>query len=265
MKKKEDKSRYFTFLLYSENLPDDFKDKLESIGLPIALSPLHDSDKKTKNFEPWELPIIQSGQVIYKKPHYHGIYIANNPVTPSAVRKRLARLFPQQNNPVASQVQIINATVAEAYAYLTHESKDAIKKNKHKYDAKDITLLNNFDLARYQTQSLEEKNEIRSMLIELIRRHQLMNVIDLVDFLDNYCLFEELGLYSYEQLDNILKENNGLFRLYFDGNYQKFSRGRQLRENEILEQKLMRLEQLEKELADKLGVPEPEDDELEKS
>nr|WP_275667572.1 Rep family protein [Weissella sagaensis] len=41
----KDKARYFTFLLYPESIPMDWKRRLELIGVPIAISPLHDKDK----------------------------------------------------------------------------------------------------------------------------------------------------------------------------------------------------------------------------
>ena len=41
----KDKARYFTFLLYPESIPADWKQRLELIGVPIAISPLHDRDK----------------------------------------------------------------------------------------------------------------------------------------------------------------------------------------------------------------------------
>ncbi|WP_235805203.1 Rep family protein, partial [Loigolactobacillus coryniformis] len=65
----KDKARYFTFLLYPESIPTDWKRRLELIGVPIAISPLHDKDKS--NVE---------GQ-IYKKAHYHVVYVTKNPVT----------------------------------------------------------------------------------------------------------------------------------------------------------------------------------------
>lgn len=40
----KDKARYFTFLLYPESIPADWRMRLESIGVPIAISPLHDKD-----------------------------------------------------------------------------------------------------------------------------------------------------------------------------------------------------------------------------
>ncbi|WP_036069762.1 Rep family protein, partial [Leuconostoc citreum] len=73
----KDKSRYFTFLLYPESIPDDWKSKLELIGVPIAVSPLHDKDKST-------VP----GQD-FKKPHYHVVYVAKNPVTADSVRYKI--------------------------------------------------------------------------------------------------------------------------------------------------------------------------------
>jgi len=38
----KEKSRYFTFLLYPESIPSDWKIKLEMIGVSMAISPLHD-------------------------------------------------------------------------------------------------------------------------------------------------------------------------------------------------------------------------------
>ena len=46
----KEKSRNFTFLLYPdrEGFPDDWEERLEKIGVPIAISPLHDKDKDRK-------------------------------------------------------------------------------------------------------------------------------------------------------------------------------------------------------------------------
>ena len=43
----KEKSRNFTFLLYpdGEGFPSDWDERLEKIGVPIAISPLHDKDK----------------------------------------------------------------------------------------------------------------------------------------------------------------------------------------------------------------------------
>ncbi|MBS7345752.1 MAG: replication protein RepB, partial [Caryophanon sp.] len=43
----KEKSRNFTFLLYpdGDGFPSDWEERLEKIGVPIAISPLHDKDK----------------------------------------------------------------------------------------------------------------------------------------------------------------------------------------------------------------------------
>ena len=130
----KEKSRYFTFLLYPESIPEDWELRLELLGVPIAISPLHDKDKSSVE-----------GQM-YKKAHYHVIYIAKNPVTVDSVRKRIQRILGKQS---ISMVQIVTRSVENIYLYLTHESKDAIAKKKHVYDKKDIKLLNNFDVDRF--------------------------------------------------------------------------------------------------------------------
>ena len=40
----KEKARYFTFLLYPDSIPEDWEMKLELLGLPMAISPLHDKD-----------------------------------------------------------------------------------------------------------------------------------------------------------------------------------------------------------------------------
>ena len=62
----KEKSRFFTFFNVSRRrwLSEDWEERLERIGVPIAISPLHNMDK------------AKGGG--YKKAHYHGIYVAKN-------------------------------------------------------------------------------------------------------------------------------------------------------------------------------------------
>lgn len=68
------------FLLYPESIPEDWKSKLELIGVPIAISPFHDMDEKTDKSKWTPDDVIRNGKH-YKKPHYHVVYVAKNPVT----------------------------------------------------------------------------------------------------------------------------------------------------------------------------------------
>lgn len=209
----KEKARNFTFLLYpdGEGLPSDWVERLEKIGVPIAISPLHDKDKDKKNRG-------------YKKRHYHGIYIANNPVTAESVRNKLRAVLSSENVEckAVARVQIIYEAVENVYLYLTHESKDAIKKNKHRYDKADIKHISNFDIERYITIDVETKNQVLKTLLQIIRAYSIPNVLDLHDFIDengaSYGIDMNLFLTTIESKSSIL-------RLYFDGAYQRSKRG----------------------------------------
>ena len=208
----KEKSRNFTFLLYpdGEGFPNDWEERLEKIGVPIAISPLHDQDKaKNRSF---------------KKAHYHGIYIANNPVTAESVRNKLKAVLSSETEEckAIARVQIIYEAVENVYLYLTHESKDARAKGKYVYDKKDIKHINNFDIERYITIDVETKNEVLKTLLQIIRAYSIPNVLDLHDFIEEngavYGIDMNLFLSTIESKSSIL-------RLYFDGAYQRGKRG----------------------------------------
>ena len=205
----KDKARYFTFLLYPDSLPEDWEMKLESIGVPIAISPLHDKDLSDVK-----------GQK-YKKAHYHVIYVAKNPVTADSVRKRIQRTL---GNKSVAMVQIVVQSMENIYLYLTHESKDAIAKNKRVYDKKDIKLLNNFDIDRYITLDVEDKDDMLNDVCDLIDEHGLANIRELRRFIRVHGA--EHNLPSMKIINSVLRSHTGLIRLYFDAVYQERKYGR---------------------------------------
>ena len=82
-----------------------------------------------------------------------------------------------------AKVQIVVQSMENMYLYLTHESKDAIAKNKHKYSKHDIALLNNFDIDRYITLDVEDKDDMLNDVCDLIDDHNLANMRELRRFL----------------------------------------------------------------------------------
>ena len=133
----------------------------------IAISPLHDKDLSSVE-----------GQK-YKKAHYHVIYISKNPVTAESVRLKIKRALGDKS---VAKVQIVVQSMENMYLYLTHESKDAIAKNKHKYSKHDIALLNNFDIDRYITLDVEDKDDMLNDVCDLIDDHNLANMRELRRF-----------------------------------------------------------------------------------
>lgn len=213
----KEKSRFFTFLLYPESIPEDWEMKLELLSVPMAISPLHDKDK------------AKTGG--YKKPHYHVIYVAKNPVTADSVRVKIKRALGDQS---VALVQIIRTSIENTYLYLTHESKDAIEKQKHVYDKADIKLLMNFDIERYITLDVEEKDYILDTVCNMIDEQNLANIKELKRFVREGGA--EYGITSMKIVNGVIRSHTGLVRLYFDAVYQerKYGSGVDFETGEIL-------------------------------
>lgn len=203
------KARYFTFLLYPESIPEDWELQLELLDIPIAISPLHDKD----------LSSIEGQK--YKKPHYHVIYVAKNPVTAESVRLKIKRSLGDKS---IAKVQIVATSMENMYLYLTHESKDAIAKGKHVYDKSEIKLLNNFDIDRYVSLDAEDKDDMLNQVCDLIDEFDIANMRELRRFIQTNGA--EHGLPSMKIINSVLRSHTGLIRLYFDAVYQERKYGR---------------------------------------
>ena len=214
----KEKGRYFAFILYPDSLPEGWKDKLTAIDLPMAISPLHDKDKKEISSEDEltddELKLYKAGK-LYKKPHYHVLYVAKNPVTADGVRLKIKRAL---GGKTLSHVEIVDG-VKSYFDYMTHESKDAVKKKKHKYDKKDITYINDFDIDRYVTLDEHQKQDLFSTLMEIIMQQRLQNYPQLIRFCVKYKV--ELNLPSLQVINDVISRKVGLIRLGLDGMYQE--------------------------------------------
>ena len=185
---KNTKARHFGFLLYPDSIPNDWKEKLESLGISMAVSPLHDMDEK-KDENTWNSnDVIRNGKH-YKKPHYHVIYIARNPVTIESVRNKIKRKL---GNSSIAHVEILDY-IKGSYEYLTHESKDAVAKSKH-------------------------KRELRDQLVDIINQCGIVNLKELKAFLS--WRGQEFGIFNQRDVTDVIGSNGNLFRMAFDGNYQ---------------------------------------------
>jgi Plasmid replication protein. len=200
----QEKARYFTFLLYPESIPQDWELKLELIGVPIAVSPIHDKD------------ISKVEGQKFKKAHYHVIYVAKNPVSAESVRLKIKRALGDKS---IAKVQIVVQSMESMYLYLTHESKDAVAKNKHKYSKQDIKLINNFDIDRYITLDVEDKDDMLNDVCDMIDDYDIANMRELRRFVRNHG--SEHNLPSMKVINSVLRSHTGLVRLYFDAVYQE--------------------------------------------
>ena len=145
-------------------------------------------------------------------------------MTAESVRNKLKAVLSSETEEckAVAKVQIVYESIESVYLYLTHESKDAIKKNKHRYNKADIKHISNFDIDRYIVVDVETKNQVLKSLLQIIRAYSIPNVLDLHDFIEengeDYGIDMNLFLSTIESKSSIL-------RLYFDGAYQRSKRG----------------------------------------
>lgn len=157
------KKRYWTFILYPESAPLNFKEVLQQTFLPIVISPLHDKDLNSDNSP--------------KKAHYHIILCYDGPTT---------------YNNVLNLTKSLNATIPQpvenikgCYRYLIHADEN----HKYHYDENDLIFLNGFDISNYINFTFQEENSIIKILISLIYDNNILSFSSFVKFImsnDNY-------------------------------------------------------------------------------
>lgn len=148
------KKRNWTFVLYPESAPEDWRDILQRTGLAIAVSPLHDKD------------IDPTGEV--KKAHYHIILCYNNTVTGRMVKELVDSLHQPMPLPIDS--------VRGLYRYFTHKDNP----EKYQYDEREITTINGFDILDFADLSSADKIKIKLELIKFIVEKNICEYSDFI-------------------------------------------------------------------------------------
>jgi hypothetical protein len=245
------KSRNFAFIIYPDSLPEDWKAQLETLGIPMAISPWHDRDRNERKKDDairkeaerrakkqcdaqtywddaakekayadakvyWQGKIKEEQDNLpeFKKKHAHVLYVAHNPVTADSVLRRLRRKL---GNDAVGHVEIVD-NIESYYLYLTHESADAKAKGKPVYAKADIIHLNGFDISRYAQIDKEQKKDMFVTLVETVDRNNIMNMKELMAYIKEHG--KEIGINSTRELIDVTDSNAWFLKMVFDGNYQ---------------------------------------------
>lgn len=159
------KKRNWTFVLYPESAPKEWRELLQKSGIMAAVSPLHDRD------------LNPTGEA--KKPHHHIMLVYPGPTTYSAVEK-----FTKSFN--ATIPQVLEA-VKGMWRYFTHKDNP----EKAQYNEADIFTVNGFNITDLCELTRSEVNEIKLSICRIIREADIIEYADLVDFLvDNEMIAE---------------------------------------------------------------------------
>lgn len=149
------KSRAFAFLVYPDSWPN-WRADLESIHMPIVVSPLHDKD------------LMDDGTP--KKPHYHAVLSWGNTVALTAPLRLLAPFGVEHVEPLGSYSSYCR--------YLLHLDNP----EKAQYDVSDIVCLNGGSPDFDKQMSAVEKRELRTEIVKSCRENGVCEYADLVEY-----------------------------------------------------------------------------------
>lgn len=152
------KGRNWAFVMYPESMPSNWREIITEIGLPCAVSPLHDKDK-----EPTGEP---------KKPHYHVICYYDNTTTQKSVKENVT-------DRLNATIPIKLESMVGMYRYHLHLDNP----EKYQYDDRFRELLNGFDVQKVNALSYTEVAKILKEIQRFIIDNHIEEYADLLDLL----------------------------------------------------------------------------------
>lgn len=193
-----EKAKYWTAVLYPENMIDNWQDEIGSIlQFPVAYC-IHDKDTLNDSDS-------------QRSTHVHVILALNNTTTYNHAFSMFQELNASGKIAVNKIERVKN--IRYCYDYLIHDTDDCRKKGKHQYDTKERILINNFDIGCFEQVSIEEKRKMVIELCDLIVKEEFINITDFymyvisnfdTQYLDLFCtysgLFERLTKGNFQRL-----------------------------------------------------------------
>lgn len=164
------KERYWTFIMYEDSRPENWKELLEEEMIEIAISPRHDRDMKETTGE-------------LKKPHYHVLLCFNGPTTYNRAESIAKKVG-------ASIVKRV-LSVKGMYDYFTHKWN----KEKAQYEKEEIITINGFNISEYGLTN-KEIESLKRETIKIIRTEKITEYCQLYDLLDNNNMIELMEIVS---------------------------------------------------------------------
>lgn len=153
---KESRTRNWTFVLYPESAPSNWRDILNDLHVEWVESPLHDKDTNA-NGEP-------------KKPHWHILLMFGGVKSFEQVKE----ITQSVNCPIPERCHNAKALVR----YMAHLDNP----DKAQYSVSDIRAYGGVDLAELLRPSSSERYDIIGEMISYVKKNCITEFQDLVDF-----------------------------------------------------------------------------------
>ena len=196
--KKRESGTWWMGIVYPESAPENWKERLEATGNPIAISPLHDKD--TWNHDSPEVVDPETGEVIYKKgerykagdkkkPHWHILIKFQTRVHWEEVNRTFREIT---NGPYLQKCYSLSGS----YFYHTHEHNP----EKYHYDNSERIILNNFILEFTKAEQKLFLAEICEYVAEHKELDTFTKVIEAYKGRDEYLMIITAKAYAITQI-----------------------------------------------------------------
>lgn len=181
-----EKGRDWTFIVYPESAPTNWREILDETHMRWIESPLHDKDTNP------------DGEI--KKPHWHILLSADGPITAGAVAKIIKPL----NGPIAKKVGSAKGLVR----YMIHMDNP----EKFQYQREEIVGHNGADVDSYFEMSFSARLSILKEIMQFIFENKIDNYSDFVMI----CIMK-----SDDWFDIAVNHNTIAINKMLDGVWQK--------------------------------------------
>lgn len=195
---KIDKARFWTGVLYPENMREDWEVQIgDIVQYPYAYCK-HTQDKDTKSE--------------HRKDHVHIILAFPNTTTYKHAMSVFSLLSAEGKKALNKCEAVIG--IRNVYDYLIHDTETCKKQGKEQYDPSERITGNNFDIGTYEQLGTAEKNEMFLQMGEAIREHGFTNYMDFYEFVVD----------TYEDMNyiEVMRSHSGHFERLTRGNYQRW-------------------------------------------
>ncbi len=195
---KIDKARFWTGVLYPENMREDWEIAIgDIVQYPYAYCK-HTQDKDTKSE--------------HRKDHVHLILAFPNTTTYKHAMSVFSLLSAEGKKALNKVEAVIG--IRNVYDYLIHDTEACRKQGKELYDKEERITGNNFDIGAYEQLGTAEKNEMFLEMGEAIRVHGFTNYMDFYEFVVD----------TYEDMNyiEVMRCYSSHFERLTRGNYQRW-------------------------------------------
>ncbi|MGI6128385.1 MAG: Rep family protein [Planifilum sp.] len=192
------KARYWSGVLYPENMRSDWKDEISRVvQLPYAYC-VHDKD------------VDKKGEL--RKAHVHLIVAFPNTTTQKSALDLMQSLSAPGKKAISTVEAVKN--IRFMYDYIRHDTADARKQHKHLYEVEERVCGNGFDIGSYEQISLADKRKMLMDLVTTIKENDIYNFADLTDFV----------VALHPEWFDVLVSNSGFLDRLMNGRYHNHIR-----------------------------------------